>query len=121
MAEYIYIINFYCQIIRLLANRIYLNLPDYFAEYIYIINFYCQIPDIFKEVVKDEWLDNNFSYIKKTFRKSTKKYDNKEYYNIYLLMITIMKQLLGSDILNKCKYKICKEQIFYYIFTPFNI
>lgn len=69
----------------------------------------------FKEVVKDEWLDNNFNYIKKTFRKSTKKYDNKEYYNIYLLMITIMKQLLGSNIVKKCKYS--KEQIYYFTYV----
>jgi hypothetical protein len=68
----------------------------------------------FKEVVKDEWLDNNLAYIKKTFRKSTNKYDNKEYYNIYLLMITIMKQLLGNDIVKKCKYS--KEQYFYYLY-----
>ena len=69
----------------------------------------------FKEVVKDEWLDNNFGYIKKSFRIRTKKYDNKKNYDIYLLMITIMKQLIGSDIVKKYKYS--KEQIYYFTYV----
>lgn len=50
----------------------------------------------------------------KKFRKRTKKYDNKEYYQIYLLMITIIKSLFGSDIVKKYKYG--KQQLYYFYY-----
>ena len=67
--------------------------------------------------IKNEWLDNNLNYIKKTFRKSTNKYDNKEYYQIYLLMITIIKQLFGSGIVMKTETRISNDKVFYYIYN----
>ena len=77
----------------------------------------------FGEVIKDdEWLENNFEYIKKTFRIRTKKYDNKEYYQIYLLMITIMKQLFGSGIVKKMNiYLFRKEYQYFYYNNIYNL
>ena len=72
----------------------------------------------FGEIIKDdEWLEENFNYIKKSFRIRTNKYDNKEYYQIYLLMITVMKQLFGSGIVKKTETRISNDKVFYYIYN----
>lgn len=83
----------------------------------------CKLEDLNKDICKrfggvikdDEWLEENFNYIKKSFRIRTKKYDNKEYYQIYLLMITIMKQLFGSCIIEQKRYG--RNQQFYFNFN----
>jgi len=73
----------------------------------------------FGEIIKDdEWLEENFNYIKKSFRIRTNKYDNKEYYQIYLLMITIMKQLFGSGIVKENRYKVNYIKYYYFKYVP---
>ncbi len=43
-------------------------------------------------------MDENISIIKKTFEIRTKKYDTFTYYNIYILLITILKNLFDGDL-----------------------
>lgn len=71
----------------------------------------------FTNHINDIWLDNNLNNIKKTFRKRTNKYDSKQYYCVYLLTITIIKNLFGSDIIDKKRIEKNKKQFFYYIFV----
>ena len=52
----------------------------------------------FNIIIDNKWLKDNINMIKKTFDIRTDKYDNFDYYNIYLLLITILKQLFDSDL-----------------------
>jgi hypothetical protein len=69
----------------------------------------------FNKVLNDKYLVDNINIIKKTFDIRTNKYNNFTYYNIYLLLITILKHLFDEDIFC-CKYCIInKKQYYYYI------
>jgi hypothetical protein len=71
----------------------------------------------FGEVIKDdEWLEDNYEYIKKVFRIRTNKYDNKEYYQLYLLMITLIKQLFGCGVVKETRYKLNYIKYYYFIY-----
>lgn len=52
-----------------------------------------QITTNFNNIIKNNWLDENIDIIKKTFDIRTKKYNNFSYYNIYLLLITVLKSI----------------------------
>lgn len=71
----------------------------------------------FGETINDEWLDDNFNYIKKVFRIRTNKYNTKEYYMIYLLIITIIKNLFGNDMVKKSKFYENNKEFYYFIFN----
>jgi len=65
----------------------------------------------FNIIIDNKWLKDNIDMIKKTFDIRTDKYDDFNYYNIYLLLITILKQLFDADLFirkitekKKCKY-----------------
>lgn len=83
-----------------------------------------KIQDVNKNVCKnfgskinDEWLNENFEYIKKTFRILGTKYNKNDYYKIYIMMITIMKQLFGNDIVKNCRLKENNINYRHYIFS----
>ena len=67
----------------------------------------------FTRTLDSEWLTNNIATVKKTFDIKTVKYDTFTYYNIYTLLITILKSLFDNYLFirkekqikpNKCKY-----------------
>ena len=83
-----------------------------------------KIQDVNKNVCKnfgskinDEWLNENFEYIKKTFRILGTKYNKNDYYKIYIMMITIMKQLFGNDIVSCVVKWINNNKYNYYNFS----
>ena len=65
--------------------------------------------------VDNIWLSENIDTIKKTFEIRTNKYDDLSYYNIYLLLITILKNLFDEKILIQKRIKINKIDYSYYI------
>jgi len=70
---------------------------------------------------KNKWLSDNFNYIKKTFRITSNKYNhinhNFHFYQIYLLMITIIKQLFGNKIVRKKEIQIKNKKFYYFIYN----
>jgi hypothetical protein len=67
----------------------------------------------FNNIIDDEWIKDNINIIKKTFDIRTKKYNDFIYYNIYLLLITILKNLFDIKLfirkeiqINKVKHNI---------------
>ena len=69
----------------------------------------------FNNNIENEWLKENIDTIKKTFEIRTKKYDNFNYYNTYLLLITILKNLFDVNLFMKKELKIKKEKFICYI------
>jgi hypothetical protein len=71
----------------------------------------------FNNIITNNWLDENLNIIKKTFDIRTKKYNNTTYYNIYLLLITILKNLFDNNLFIKKECQIKKIKFYYYIFN----
>jgi hypothetical protein len=71
----------------------------------------------FNNIIKNEWLDENIDIIKKTFDIRTKKYNNFNYYNIYLMIITILKNLFDTNLFIRKECQINKIKYIYYIFN----
>jgi hypothetical protein len=72
-----------------------------------------ELTKIFGQIIENKWLDENISIIKKTFEIRTKKYYTFTYYNIYILLITILKNLFYGELLigkqiklNKIVYRV---------------
>jgi hypothetical protein len=55
----------------------------------------------FNNQINNVWLKENLGVIKKTFDIRTKKYDDLQYYNVYLLTITILKNLFDVNLFIK--------------------
>jgi hypothetical protein len=68
----------------------------------------------FGQIIENKWLDENISIIKKTFEIRTKKYDTFTYYNIYILLITILKNLFDGDLFVSKRIQYGKFQYNYY-------
>jgi len=68
----------------------------------------------FKTKINNDWLNENLVTIKKLFEIRTSKYDTMEYYKIYLLLITILKNLFDDNLLVKKYKKINQIQYYYY-------
>jgi hypothetical protein len=74
-------------------------------ELLYVLDIF-KIEKLSKDVTKhfkddkvdNTWLSENIDTIKKTFEIRTNKYDDLSYYNIYLLLITILKSLFDDNI-----------------------
>jgi hypothetical protein len=69
------------------------------------------ITNNFTKNLDSVWLTNNITTIKKIFDIRTNKYDTFTYYNIYMLLITILKSLFDNNLFirreiqkQKCKY-----------------
>ena len=78
----------------------------------YILNYkeILSIKDKFNAKITNEWLTENIKIIKKTFEIRAKKYDNFNYYNMYMLLIAILKNLFDINLFirKECQInKIC--------------
>lgn len=60
----------------------------------------------FSNKIENKWLTENIKIIIKTFDIRTTKYNDFTYYNIYLLLITILKNLFDNDLFIKHEIKI---------------
>jgi len=69
----------------------------------------------FNNTINNNWLNENIETIKKTFDIRTKKYNDLTYYNIYLLMITILKNLFDIKLFMRKETQINKVKHIYYI------
>jgi hypothetical protein len=73
------------------------------------------ITTYFNNTINNQWLYDNINTIKKIFNIRTNKYDKFNYYNIYLLLITIIKHLFDNDIIIKKHIYNNKQKCYYYI------
>jgi hypothetical protein len=71
----------------------------------------------FNNIIKNNWLDENIDIIKKTFDIRTKKYNNFSYYNIYLLLITVLKNLFDGNLFIRKECQINKIKYIYHTFN----
>ena len=69
----------------------------------------------FDTTINTEWLNNNIDNIKKTFDIRTNKYDDFNYYNLYLLLITILKNLFDVNLFVINRIKRNKNRSYCYI------
>jgi DNA polymerase III psi subunit len=79
-----------------------------------INNLNKNVTENFHLILDNDWLNNNIKSIKKMFDIRTNKYDNFVYYNIYLLLITILKNLFDVNLFI-CK-RIKNNVICYYYY-----
>jgi hypothetical protein len=68
----------------------------------------------FNSVIENDWLNENFDTIKRTFDIRTKKYNDFNYYNIYLLLITILKNLFDTKLFIQKRLKLNQELFYFY-------
>jgi hypothetical protein len=73
------------------------------------------VVDRFDGVVNSKWLKDNLESIKGVFDIRTKKYDDFNYYNIYLLLITVLKNLFDNDLFIKIQIQINQTRYYYYM------
>ena len=69
----------------------------------------------FTKELDNKWIGDNIATIKKTFDIRTKKYDNFNYYNIYILLITVLRNLFDNNLFIKHITKINYTQYIYYV------
>ena len=74
-----------------------------------------EITKKFNNIIDNVWLKENIKIIKKTFEIRTDKYHNFTYYNIYLLLITILKNLFDTKLFIKKEIQINKVKHIYHI------
>lgn len=65
----------------------------------------------FIEKVKSEWIDDNLDSILEVFELKDNNYKEKYYYNLYLLMISMLKQIFGSDLFKSERVKLKNGEI----------
>ena len=75
------------------------------------------ITNKFNDQIINEWLTENIKIIKKTFEIRAKKYDNFDYYNMYMLLITILKNLFDINLFIRKECQINKIKYVYYLFN----
>ena len=73
------------------------------------------ITNNFKNIIDDRWIKENIYIIKKIFDIRTEKYNNFKYYNIYLLLITLLKNLFDVNLFIRKVVKINKVKHIYHI------
>jgi hypothetical protein len=71
----------------------------------------------FGKNVESVWLNENMETIKKVFDIRGKKYNNMNYYNVYMLMMTILKNLFDDDLFICKRVKVKKELFNHYIYN----
>jgi hypothetical protein len=69
----------------------------------------------FNNILTNTWLKENLNIIKKTFQIRTSKYNNFIYYNIYTLLITLLKNLFDVNLFIKKIIHINNIKYTYYI------
>jgi hypothetical protein len=75
------------------------------------------VVDRFEGVVNNKWLKDNLESIKGVFDIRTKIYDDFKYYNLYLLLITILKNLFDNNLFIKTRIQINGKLNRYYYYT----
>ena len=73
------------------------------------------ISNNFKNNIDNKWINENIDIIKKSFDIRTNKYNEFTYYNIYLLFITILKNLFDNNLFTRKETQINKIKYMYYI------
>ena len=73
------------------------------------------ITNNFNNIIDDRWIKENIYIIKKIFDIRTEKYNNFKYYNIYLLLITLLKNLFDVNLFIRKVVKINKVKHIYHI------
>lgn len=68
----------------------------------------------FTTKINNDWLNENLVTIKKLFEIRTSKYDTMEYYKIYLLLITILKNLFDDNLFVKKEIRYKNIRYYYY-------
>ena len=68
----------------------------------------------FEKVIENKWLTENIEIIKKTFEIKTKKYNDFVYYNIYMLLITIVRNLFDINLFIRKQIRIDNMKCVYY-------
>jgi hypothetical protein len=76
-----------------------------------------EVVDRFEGVVNSKWLKDNLESIKGVFDIRTKIYDDFKYYNIYLLLITVLKNLFDNNLFIKTRIQINGKLNRYYYYT----
>ena len=71
----------------------------------------------FGQEVESLWLNENMDTIKKVFDIRGKKYNNMNYYTIYQLMTTILKNLFDEELFDYKRVQIKKRDFYYYQFN----
>jgi len=71
----------------------------------------------FTKKLDNKWISENIGTIKKLFDIRTDKYDDYTYYNMYLLMITILKNMIDGHLFLQKFVTINYIQYSYYIFN----
>jgi hypothetical protein len=71
----------------------------------------------FEGMINSSWLKENINIIKGVFDIKTKKYNNFNYYNIYLLLITVIKNLFDTDLFTRIQIKKNTNKYIYYNFN----
>ena len=75
----------------------------------------------FDYVVNNEWIKDNIKNIKDIFDiRAKKKYDYTSYYNLYLLLITILKNMFDIKLFNCLKIRNKNKNRYYYYFINEN-
>ena len=68
----------------------------------------------FTKKIENKWLKENIETVKKVFEIRTNKYNDFTYYNIYLLLITVVKGLFDENMFDKIQIAINKKRFYYY-------
>ena len=79
-----------------------------------INNLNKEVSKKFNSVVDNNWFVDNLKTIKKVFYIRSKKYDTNNYYNTYMLLITLLKNMFDTDLFKSHYCKINKNQYYYY-------
>ena len=72
------------------------------------------ISNKFTKTITNEWLTTNITTIKKTFDIRTVKYEDFNYHNIYILLITILKNLFDNNLFIRREKQIKKAKYIWY-------
>lgn len=68
----------------------------------------------FIEKVESKWIDDNLYVILEIFGLKDNCYKDKYYYNLYLLMVIMLKQIFGSDLFKTEQFMIKNEKMYMY-------
>ena len=78
-------------------------------------NLTIDISNKFNSVIDNQWLNDNLMTIIKTFRFSENKYNTNNYYKLYQMYISMLKQLFDEELLISKRIKINNKNYIYNI------
>lgn len=100
------------------CKQLKLKIISEFMNVLKIDNFEMLNRDIttnFGSEIKSQWLDTNLTTIKKAFDIRAKKYDTINYYNMYLLLTTMLSNMFDDEMFESKYIKIKQTQYQYVI------